>query len=365
MPIKMPSTLEWTVGLVAIQTALCLRNFIVTAMVRILGVIIRCGEEDTAGIVSTRDSDYKPDTKIESATAEPDTDDPATGYVRPQFSEFFALPKVVEKSKRPIMNIVCYIYDNLCGDRQPQGGMYAQHDIHGVATASMILYNQLTSFPSLGGWTDGVAPIDIRIAWACCVCTAFKFVTDEEILHMSLQVAFQVLTPEERSIPRQQLSDTIAKYETFISQHCRVMNAVCDNPTSVARHFLFNMESRGMIIHPVADLGARHVFFFYYNIHTELSQFLFSRNEYFAGRALALVVLACIKALGTQIIITRSIASQEDILSAVMMMQAVLRKGADTQNSIGGEYVNEQSLDYMITKPENLAKALDVLRDLQ
>jgi hypothetical protein len=339
--------------IVGFDTVTRVRKLVTSAIVRLLGIFMNCGEEEGSRMV-----------------AEPKEKEPlvckckiASDYVAPPFSEFFSAPDVIEKSKRTIMNIVCFVYQMWGGSAEH--GLEPENDINSVASAAMILYNQLTSFPTLGDWTEDTASLDIRVALACCVCTAFKFEVDEEIPVMSLQVVYQVMTPKEQSIPTKDIRRSIKKYELFICTHCRVMNAVYDNPASIARIHLFDMESEGRLQPPSAELATRNVFFFYYNLHTEMSQFLFVSNERDAGMALALVVLACMKSIVTDVLLTGDCATTADFKAAADMARATWLKGSNAQASIGGVYTNEVSLDCVLTKADNLAKAYTILRDLQ
>eukprot|EP00966_Prymnesium_polylepis_P325733 7381688-Prymnesium_polylepis.1 len=324
-------------------------------MVRLLGIVVNCGEEEGSRMVAEPKEKETCPCKCRIAS----------DYVAPPFSEFFSVPDVIEKSKRPIMNIVCFIYQMWGGSAEQRGGLGPENDINSVASAAMILYNQLTGFPTLADWTDDIASLETRVAWVCCVCTAFKFEVDEEILFMSLQVVHQVMTPKEQSISTKHIRNSIQKYELFICLNCRVMNAVYDNPASIARIHLFDMESEGRIQPPSAELAARNVFFFYYNLHTEMSQFVFVSNERDAGVALALVVLACMKSLGTGVLLTRDCATTADFKATADMAQATWLKGSNAQSSIGGLYTNERSLECLLTKPDNVSNAYMILRDLQ
>eukprot|EP00966_Prymnesium_polylepis_P285389 6592438-Prymnesium_polylepis.1 len=96
-----------------------------------------------------------------------------------------------------------------------------------------------------------------------------------------------------------------------------------------------------------------------------MSQFLFVSNERDAGMALALVVLACMKSIVTDVFLTGDCATTADFKAAADMARATWLKGSNAQASIGGVYTNEVSLECLLTKADNLAKAYTILRDLQ
>ena len=98
-------------------------------------------------------------------------------------------------------------------------GLEPENYINSVASAAMILYNQLTSFPTLGDWTEDTASLDIRVALACCVCTAFKFEVDEEIPVMSLQVVYQVMTHPRNSQFPPRTYDAASRSTSFLYVH--------------------------------------------------------------------------------------------------------------------------------------------------
>lgn len=235
-----------------------------------------------------------------------------------------------------------------------------EHDIDGVFMGALEMLGVVLAHSKNMEWSAGMAPMELRLAWAMCLTAAYKFEFEDDVNSISLYSVQSVLTNAEIGEFGHQIRNTVAKYEVYLALHCGVFRCLRGNVCCLARSFILHLGRNRYINEGHSELGARCVFFFSFWLHSETGRLRESSNYTSLHEAVALVVLACIKVLDDSLLLRNvSIPCMFDV--AIELSQFLETTGRSSQVHTGGVFLNTQSLEHRITHMQTIHNANQIL----